>query len=271
MSRVFIVDTENTNDLKFLNSFNVNYSDSIYFLFNRNSKKLEWDSTRDLIYANCNVEFIELKATGLPNGLDFQISNFLGTLLEKLNNMVNGYYIVSKDKGFLANKGIINELYKDIVFEVIDPETCEFLGRSVEMLEIPVSDSTLKESDLTLVPSTSPNIESNVSSKVKAEMENIIRDYMNGYFYDNEIDKCLEMFFKSNTLRDLNNKLVNALSNTEGNECYKCIKGFFGKSIVNMRHHANSNPISKFIDNERILIYNASISSDVSEEVNRAS
>lgn len=270
MSRVFIVDTENTNDLRFLNCFNVNYSDSIYFLFNRNSKKLEWNSTRDLIYVNCNVEFIELHPTGLPNGLDFQISNFLGTLLEKLNNMVNGYYIVSKDKGFLANKGIINELYPDIVFEVIDPETCGFLGNE-ELMKSDNYEDKLCASDLRLNPSTSPNIESNVSSKVKAEMENIIRDYMKGYFYDNEIDKCLEMFFKSNTLRDLNNKLVNALSNTEGNECYKCVKGFFGKSIVNMRHHANSNPISKFIDNERILIYNASISSDVSEEVNKAS
>lgn len=271
MSRVFIVDTENTNDLKFLNSFNVNYSDSIYFLFNRNSKKLEWDSTRDLIYANCNVEFIELKATGLPNGLDFQISNFLGTLLEKLNNMVNGYYIVSKDKGFLANKGIINELYKDIVFEVIDPETCEFLGRSVEMLEISVSDSTLKESDLTLVPKTSPNIESNVSSKVKAEMESVVRTYLRGYFTQIEIDKCIDGFFKASSLRDLHNKLVALLKEKVGNECYKTIRGFYGKSIIEMRHHIGSNPILKCVSSERILKYDASISSDVSEEVNRAS
>lgn len=242
MSRVFIIDTENTNDLKFLDKFKVNHLDSIYFLFNKNSKKLEWNSVRDLIYVNCNIDFIELKATGLPNGLDFQISSFLGTLLEKLNNVVDSYYIVSKDKGFLANKGIINELYSDVIFEVVNPETCEFLGHVDE------SEFTgLSLADLEYVPSTVPNIGMNVKKKVREEMENILQSYLKGAFSIQAIDKSIDMFFKTSSLREFHNRLTTMISQNIGNDCYRCLKGFFGKSIEEMRHHASSNPISKIL------------------------
>lgn len=276
MNRVFIIDTENTNDLKFLKYFSVNYSDSIYFLFNENSQRLSWSYTRDLFYVNCNVEFVELKATGLPNGLDFQISNFLGTLLEKLNGVVYSFYIVTRDKGFLANKGIINELYKEVVFEVIDPETCKFLGYDIprehkEYVEYKEGveynenveyngcinyKSTLNHTDLELIPITTPNLGFNLPSKVKCEMENVIRDYLKEYFCESEIDKCIEMFFKSNSLNDLHNKLITSTSRESGEELYRCVKGLFGKSIEEMRHHVTSNSIIRFIGEDRFLSNN---------------
>lgn len=231
MNRVFIVDTENTNDLRFLGEFHVNQFDSVYFLFNRNSKKLGWQATSDLYYTNCNVEFIELQPTGIPNGLDFQISSFLGTLLEKLNGVADGYYIVSKDKGFMANKALINELYKDVVFEVIDPETCKFMG---------------KEKEEFVVNSIEPVFR--ITNIAESEKANVIRNYLKEFFTISEIEVCLSVFFLAKTLSSLHDNLVNAVGSGTGNELYKCVKGFFNKSAIEMLHYSKSNPIGKFTD-----------------------
>lgn len=212
MSRIFIIDTENTNQLGFLDYYNVNCYDSVYFLFNRNSKKLDWSSVKDLFYINCNVEFIELEPTGIPSGLDFQISNFLGTLLERFNKMINSYYIISKDRGFLANKGLIQSLYEDITFEVINPDTCLFLGNEE-------SDKSINDSVLIGLPSLKTNKEDSqpVIELIKLKAKEL------GYSESESLSVCEAYKKYKNNLSMFHNKLVSCFGNN-GKTLYSNLK-----------------------------------------------
>lgn len=216
MSRVFLVDTENTNDYRFLSKYKINQNDCIYLIYNEKSQKLDFSFMRDLFNSECTVEFIETKRTGIPSGMDFQISTLLGTLITSFGLDVSSYYIVSKDKGYLASKELINVIYPDLLVELINPDSLVLEGLESKSIN-------------TSVLETKSN-KFNVDFIYGSTYKEIILDYLRFLGYSNEeSEKTFSLMYKHRLEPSiLHNALVKEIP--AGMALYRQIKRFLNKS-----------------------------------------
>ncbi|MGL5327787.1 MAG: PIN domain-containing protein, partial [Peptostreptococcaceae bacterium] len=78
------------------------------FLTNRTEKHFS-DTKINEIVKRAKVQRIHV-ITGTKNSLDFQLVSFLGFLIgeHKIQNLINEYYIVSKDQGFWSSINLLN-------------------------------------------------------------------------------------------------------------------------------------------------------------------
>lgn len=108
MKRYFLIDTENVN-INALGCFNLLDENDVIILFltNRTEKHFS-DSTINKIVNKAKVQRIHV-ITGTKNSLDFQLVSFLGFLIgeHKIQNLINEYYIVSKDQGFWSSINLL--------------------------------------------------------------------------------------------------------------------------------------------------------------------
>lgn len=219
MNRLFLVDTENTNDYSFLWKYKVCQYDSVYLIYNEKSQKLSFPYMKDLFNIGCNVEFIETKHTGIPNGMDFQISTLLGILVSNFNTMVSGYYIVSKDKGYIPSKELINVIYPDLLVDLINPDSLDLnqdLVNNYKPNGLPKLVSKISKSDSYCLSGDT--------------YKEIILDYLRFLGYSNEeSEKTFSLMYKHRLEPSiLHNALVKEIP--AGMTLYRQIKRFLNKS-----------------------------------------
>ena len=93
--KIFLVDTENTNDYSFLKDYSLNKRDKIVLFATTNSKRIRIEDMEDIFSSNAKV-IIEKVLVGTKNALDFQLVTYLALCANKRNE----YFIVSNDKGY---------------------------------------------------------------------------------------------------------------------------------------------------------------------------
>ena len=104
-NRLFVVDTENTNNYSFINNFKVNENDNIVLFFSNNSKSITIQT-----FENVNV--------GGKNALDFQLVAFITE--KTIRGNFSEIHVISNDTGFNYAIDYINSCYEgNINLEII--------------------------------------------------------------------------------------------------------------------------------------------------------
>lgn len=107
-NRLFVIDTENTNDYSFINQYNLNSKDNIVLFFSDKSKNITIDTLDCLLNCNASIK-TERVLVGGKNALDFQIVAFVTAKV--IQNAYDKIYIVSNDTGFIYAIDYINKSY----------------------------------------------------------------------------------------------------------------------------------------------------------------
>ena len=96
---MYFVDFENVNSngLIGISKENFNESDKIVIFYSENAKSMTIDLHREFEKTRATKEYIKVKV-GSSNALDFQLSSYLGSCIEK--DRSKRFYIISKDLGF---------------------------------------------------------------------------------------------------------------------------------------------------------------------------
>lgn len=121
--RLFIVDTENIQQYKFLEECKINDEDTIVLAYTEHSKQLNISYLDKMLESGA---FLETKVfrCGTPNALDFQIVSYL--LISMMETkLYNEYIIISNDKGF------------DVALDYITKQTgakCHRIGEVIEVV-----------------------------------------------------------------------------------------------------------------------------------------
>lgn len=95
--RVFIVDTENTNDYSFVEKYNLNKKDTVVLFSSVNSKPIKTESLKKFLDKNVDLEVEQVKV-GTKNAMDHQIIIYL--TLSCSTDSEKEYYIVSNDSDY---------------------------------------------------------------------------------------------------------------------------------------------------------------------------
>lgn len=106
--RIFVIDTENTNNYSFINECNLNNEDKIVLFFSDKSKSITIETFDCLLNCNASIK-TERVLVGGKNALDFQIVAFITEKVIK--NTYDKIYIVSNDNGFIYAIDYINKSY----------------------------------------------------------------------------------------------------------------------------------------------------------------
>lgn len=237
MSRLFLVDTENTNDYSFVRDMSVSSDDHLVLIYSEKSSNVSINNLKLIYESSCYIEFIKVDFTGISDYLDIQLLLHLGRIVENCNSVLSGCYIVSSDKIFDKIYGSFTSMYPNIVFDVVRPVQGPSKTSHTKCLSDNNINYTLSLTlqDLNHKPSMVPNLGTNLKSNIKFEMANIVINCLSGYFEPKDIDKCVQIFFKTNSLPDLSKRLTNAFGDDLGIEIYLRIKPLYGKSIIDMR------------------------------------
>ena len=123
MNRLFLVDTEKTNDYSFIKILDLDPGDCVYLLYSSHSKNVCVDFIRYLIDFGGTIEFLKVN-NGRPNELDFQLCTLLGTLVDKFRGSVDEYYLISNDMGFSSSINLLKSLYPSININLYNNGIC---------------------------------------------------------------------------------------------------------------------------------------------------
>lgn len=113
MNRLFLVDTENTNDYSFVKELFLDPGDCVYLLYSNHSKNVPIDFIRALFDFGGTIEFLRV-SNGKPDELDFQLCTLLGTLVNKFKGSVDSYHLVTNDSGFASSVSMLRALYPNV-------------------------------------------------------------------------------------------------------------------------------------------------------------
>lgn len=191
--RVFVVDTENTNDFRFIKDFEVDNKDDIVLFLSEKSKPIP---PKDFHYITLNnlklkTEYIQV---GTANAMDFQIVSYIALNIGA--KVKKKYFIVSNDKGFeLATKYI--EEKNNVTIEMIYQEELAKKKKEDKIINNPTSTNGL-------------SIREDVLSLIKKELK-----------IETIPEKIQKMSFKNKSL--LHNQLVMEFG-SKGQDVYKIIK-----------------------------------------------
>lgn len=94
---IYLVDYENTKNLTGIN--NLFSDDYVVIFYSQKANSISFDVHKEILSSNANIEY-KFVDVGGQNALDFQLSSYLGYLINKIENTECKIYIVSKDKGF---------------------------------------------------------------------------------------------------------------------------------------------------------------------------
>ncbi|MBP3915038.1 PIN domain-containing protein [Clostridium sp.] len=192
--RVFIVDTENTNNLDFINKFKLDQKDKIVLFSSVNSKPINTEFLKKIFDKKICLEIQQVKV-GAKNAMDHQIIIYLTLSCNKDINCE--YYIVSNDSDYNYPIQYLNEL----------------LGSRVSQVESVLNSQKSKEKN----------------SKVKLENQ-IINEIRILYpnKYKDIYPKIFDIIYNNQCKNDIHNELVKLLG-VEGQLVYKRLKSTMGQ------------------------------------------
>ena len=116
-NRLFVVDTENTNNYSFINNFKVNENDNIVLFFSNNSKSITIQTFDEILKCGAKI-LTENVNVGGKNALDFQLVAFITE--KTIRGNFSEIHVISNDTGFNYAIDYINSCYEgNINLEII--------------------------------------------------------------------------------------------------------------------------------------------------------
>lgn len=94
---IYLIDYENTKNLTGIN--NLSAYDYVIIFYSQKANSISFDVHKEIISSKANIEYKYVDVGG-QNALDFQLSTYLGYIINKIENTEHKICIVSKDKGF---------------------------------------------------------------------------------------------------------------------------------------------------------------------------
>lgn len=171
MGRLFVVDTENTNDYSFIHNYEINKEDEIVLFVSNNMKGIKADGCIALLNTEGNV-ITEKIETGEKNSLDFQLIAYV------TERAINGSYdeilINTRDHGYRQVIKYIQRKYYENISIV-----------SREGIRKQLNNKTLEQD-------TKVNEENNLHEVNINKEENTIQNVENTVNENNEIEKTIK-------------------------------------------------------------------------------
>ena len=116
-NRLFVVDTENTNNYSFINNFKVNENDNIVLFFSNNSKSITIQTFDEILKCGAKI-LTENVNVGGKNALDFQLVAFITE--KTIRGNFSEIHVISNDTGFNYAIDYINSYYEgNVNLEII--------------------------------------------------------------------------------------------------------------------------------------------------------
>lgn len=194
MKRLFIVDTENTNNYSFISEYELTKNDTIILFISNRMKGIKDDGCLELFNTKAKI-VTEKVEVGEKNSLDFQIIVFVSE--RAFRGRYDDIYIVSNDCGYKQAINYLNSKFNKSV-NIISynkvPETTEGMGKN-------------------LIPKTKKN--EGIEEVIKESIPGIEEEY---------IYKIINAKNESTKLMDFHNKMRKAFGNEVGREMYFKLK-----------------------------------------------
>ena len=115
-NRLFVVDTENTNNYSFINNFKVNENDNIVLFFSNNSKSITIQTFDEIL--KCGAKILTENVNVGGNALDFQLVAFITE--KTIRGNFSEIHVISNDTGFNYAIDYINSYYEgNVNLEII--------------------------------------------------------------------------------------------------------------------------------------------------------
>ena len=116
-NRLFVVDTENTNNYSFINNFKVNENDNIVLFFSNNSKSITIQTFDEILKCGAKILTQNVNVGG-KNALDFQLVAFITE--KTIRGNFSEIHVISNDTGFNYAIDYINSYYEgNVNLEII--------------------------------------------------------------------------------------------------------------------------------------------------------
>lgn len=116
-NRLFVVDTENTNNYSFINKFKVNENDDIVLFFSNNSKSITIQTFDEILKCGAKILTQNVNVGG-KNALDFQLVAFITE--KTIRGNFSEIHVISNDTGFNYAIDYINSCYEgNVNLEII--------------------------------------------------------------------------------------------------------------------------------------------------------
>ena len=203
MGRLFVVDTENTNDYSFISEYELEEDDELVLFLSDNMKSIKCDGCIELLNTKAKV-LTEKVEVGEKNLLDFQLVVFITE--RSLRGEYEKIYIVSNNHGYRQVINYIKERY----------------GVEINLIEIKV-ETQEKESKST---NAEPVNEGMGISDLKKEIIKVIPEATN-----KQVKEVNELRNKEKSLGAFHNNLVKIFGD-KGRVLYKSIKPLVKKTIA---------------------------------------
>ena len=116
-NRLFVIDTENTNNYSFINNFKVNENDNIVLFFSNNSKSITIQTFDEILKCGAKILTQNVNVGG-KNALDFQLVAFITE--KTIRGNFSEIHVISNDTGFNYAIDYINSCYEgNVNLEII--------------------------------------------------------------------------------------------------------------------------------------------------------
>ncbi|WP_270565101.1 PIN domain-containing protein [Clostridium beijerinckii] len=192
MRRLFIVDTENTNNYSFISENKLTKNDNVVLFISNRMKGIKDDGCLELFTTKAKIE-VEKVEVGEKNSLDFQIIVYV---CEKaFRRKYDEIYIVSNDCGYKQAINYLNSKFNKSINIINYNKVIENVEASNE-----VAVSQVKDDIQELIKKSIPEI--------KKE----------------DISKIIKVKNESTTLNDFHNRMRNTFGTELGREMYSKLK-----------------------------------------------
>jgi len=198
MKRLFIVDTENTNNYSFISEYKLIKDDSVVLFISNRMKGIKDDGCLELFNTKAKI-LIEKVEVGDKNSLDFQIIIYVSE-----RTFIGGYddiYIVSNDCGYKQAVNYLNNKFNKSINIINYNKVSENIE---EISEIAVSQ--INEDIEGLIKKAIPEIKKvDISKIINVKKESLsLSDFHNGMrkTFGDELGKEMYLKLKSN-IKDL--------------------------------------------------------------------
>ena len=246
MGRLFVVDTENTNDYSFIDNYEINKEDEIVLFISNNMKGIKADGCIALLNTDAKV-ITEKIETGEKNSLDFQLIAYV------TERAIRGSYeeilINSRDHGYRQVIKYIQDKYYENVSIVSRDRIKKEVAISSEE-DTAVNNDNLseqekvidKEETLEIKEDNIPGVEKTVKRQTRRRKKSeakedgispeekvttIIKEIVPSATED-QINNILKMKSKSLLLRKLHDELLKTFKE-DGKKIYGEIKAYMKK------------------------------------------
>lgn len=192
MKRLFIVDTENTNNYSFISEHNLTKNDIVVLFISNKMKGIKDDGCLELFNTKAKI-LIEKVEVGEKNSLDFQIIVYVSERV--FRGKYDEIYIVLNDCGYQQAINYLNNKYNKSINIINYNKAIE---KVEELSEIAVSQASV-----------------NIGELIKKSIPEVEKK---------NISKIINIKNESTALSDFHNRMRKAFGDELGREMYSKLK-----------------------------------------------